>query len=240
MTTTEAPLLPTFRWKPWHGIVLGFLGLLVAGVLAFAIFKPIRVLPRMRLAPGFALKDQSDRIFTNEDLRGQFVLYNFTYTGCQPPDCPQTDAIMQDVYRRLGEAQTDGVPVSLVTMSFDPERDTPQQLAAYAQNLGADPEQWRFLTGEPNRLKSIIGGGFGVYYEPIVPLQEGGGFTFNPTLVLVDGLGIVRAVYNNRTTLPDADRILRHLGVLGEEVRNSQGMARLGYEAAHLFLCYAS
>ena len=239
MTTTEAPLLSSFHWKLWHGVVLGFLGLLVAGVLAFAIFKPIRVLPRMRLAPAFALTDQSGRTFTNEDLRGQFVLYNFTYTGCQPPDCTQTNAIMQDVYRRLGEAQTDGVPVSLVTISFDPERDTPQKLAAYAQNLGADPERWHFLTGEPNRLKSIIGGGFGAYYEPVVPLQEGGAFTFSPTMVLVDGLGIVRAVYNTRTTLPDADRILRHLGVLGEEVRNSQGMTRLGYEAAHLFLCYA-
>ena len=234
MTTTEAPLLPSFHWKLWHGVVLGFLGLLVAGVLAFAIFKPIRVLPRMRLAPGFALTDQSGQTFTNEDLRRQFVLYDFTYTGCQPPDCPQTNAIMQDVYRRLGEAQTGGVPVSLVTISFDPERDTPQQLAAYAQKLGADTERWHFLTGEPNRLKSIIGGGFGAYYE-----SKDGGFTFSPTMVLVDGLGIVRAVYNNRTTLPDADRILRHLDVLGEEVRNSQGMARLGYEAAHLFLCYA-
>jgi cytochrome oxidase Cu insertion factor (SCO1/SenC/PrrC family) len=41
---------------------------------------------------------------------------------------------MQDVYRRLGEAETISIPMSLVTISFDPNRDTPQRLAAYAQN----------------------------------------------------------------------------------------------------------
>jgi len=41
------------------------------------------------------------------------------------------------------------------------------------------------------------------------------------------------------TEVSNADRILRHLGVLAEEVRNSKGTTKLAYEAAHLFLCYA-
>ncbi|MCS7040866.1 MAG: hypothetical protein NZP34_14765, partial [Caldilineales bacterium] len=61
----------------------------------------------------------------------------------------------------------------------------------------------------------------------------------DPVYILVDGWGIIRREYRYRTLTPDVDRIVRHIGVLAEEVRNSRGAARLAYEAAHLFLCYA-
>jgi protein SCO1/2 len=123
----------------------------------------------------------------------------------------------------------------LVTISFDPAHDTPEVLRAYAQAVGADPARWRFATGDPARLKHIIGGGFEVYYAP----NDDGSYTFDPAFVLVDGWGIIRAEYHYRTLVPDTERMLRHIGVIAEEVRNSKGAARVAYEAAHLFLCYA-
>ena len=62
--------------------------------------------------------------------------------------------------------------------------------------------------------------------------------SFDPTLVLVDGWGVIRGEYKYQTILSDAYKIVRHLGILGEEIRNSSGAASLAYEAAHLFLCY--
>ena len=50
------------------------------GVMAFTIFEPIQVLPRIRLAPGFAMTDQAGDRLTSEDLRGEIVLYSFAYT----------------------------------------------------------------------------------------------------------------------------------------------------------------
>ncbi|MCP4169016.1 MAG: SCO family protein [Chloroflexi bacterium] len=234
--TQAPPLLPTIKLKRWHQVLLGALILLVLGLVAFVTFQPIQVLPRIRLAPGYALTDQDGQRLTNEDLRGHYVLYNFTHTDCLAPDCPQNDLILSELQQRLGEDVSGGAPVSFVTMSFDPEKDTPEQLRTYAQTLGADTEQWRFVSGDPARLKSIIGGGFEAYYQQ----NEDGTWDFSPTMVLVDGWGIVRAVYNSRTVTPDADTLIRHLSVLAEELENSQGVARLGYEAAHLFLCYAS
>jgi hypothetical protein len=57
--------------------------------------------------------------------------------------------------------------------------------------------------------------------------------------VLVDGWGIIRGKYRYQVQVPDADRILRHIGVLAEEVQKATGPNKLIYEAAHLFLCYA-
>lgn len=220
-----------FHWW-WILVVVGVL--LVVGVFAFAIFKPIKVLPRMRLAPGFTLTDQSGQRLTSEDLRGQVVLFNFLYTGCGAK-CDQMNATMQEVQQRLGEVELGGLPVQFVTISFDPAHDTPDALARYAESLGADTSQWRFATGDPARLKEMIGGGFEVYYAP----DDAGGFQFDPTFVLVDGWGIIRGKYRYQVQVRDADRILRHFGVLAEEVQKATGANKLIYEAAHLFLCYS-
>lgn len=206
-------------------------GLPILGVIAFATLRPIQVLPRIRLAPGFALADQDGARLTNEDLRGQVVLYNFTYTGCAAP-CPPTSAVMRAVQDRLSEVDASGPPISLVTISFDPERDSPETLRAFAAEAGADPARWRFATGEATRLKYALGGGFGLYYA----LQPEGAFTFDPLFVLVDGWGIVRAEY--RTATPEVDRLLRDIRLVITEARNSRGAAKYAYEAAHLFLCY--
>jgi protein SCO1/2 len=140
---------------------------------------------------------------------------------------------MRTVQDRLAGRDLDATPVSLVTISFDPERDTPAALQAYARAAGADPNRWRFATGDPARIKDIIGGGFEAYYEP----DGQAGFKFAPAFFLADGWGIIRAEYRNET--PDPERILKHIEVVEEEVRNSKGVAKVAYEAAHLFLCYA-
>jgi protein SCO1/2 len=222
-----------FHWR-WWWLVIGLLAMIVLGILAFAIFQPIKVLPRMRLAPGYILTDQDGQRLTNEDLLGKVVVYNFLYTGCGA-ECAAMNATMRAVQDRLAEVNPGIMPVQFVTISFDPERDTPEKLNAYAMEQGADPAQWRFATGDPARMKQIIGDGFEAYYAP----DGQGGFQFDPSFTLVDGWGIIRGEYRYQVETPDADRILRHIGVLAEEIQKSKGANKLIYEAAHLFLCYS-
>ncbi len=204
-------------------------------MLAFATFKPILVLPRMGLGPGFLMTDQNSARLTNEDLRGQLVLYNFTYTNCVAP-CPETGTVMRLVQEQLPQMGTRGLPVTLVTLSFDPERDNAAQLRRYAERFGADPAIWRLATGEAMTLKYTIGGGFGVYYQANPAGDAKGDFTFEPMFVLVDGAGIVRAKY--RTATPDLTILQRDIELVAKEVDESTGAGRLVYEAAHLFVCY--
>ena len=214
---------------PWW--LYGLVALPVLGIVAFATLRPVQVLPRIALAPGFALTDQDGARFTNEDLRGKIVLYNFTYTRCTGA-CPQTGETMRVLQTRLGEIDAGDIPIVLVTISFDPAHDTSERLKAYAAQMGADAARWRIATGDATRLKYALGGGFNLYYAP----NPDGTFTFDPLFVLVDGWGIIRAFY--RTATPAPERLLRDLRLVIQETRNSTGVGRLAYEAAHLFLCY--
>lgn len=211
----------------FYGVLLLFL----AGVVAFATLRPILVLPRITLAPGFALTDQDGSRLTNEDMRGKLVLYNLTYTDCAEP-CPPTSTVMQEVAARLPELENGTVPVELVTISIDPQRDTPERLAQYAAGLDADTSRWHFVTGPLERLKWVIGSGFRVYFDH----KEDGRIVFDPAFMLVDGMGILRAEY--RTAAPGADRILGDMQLVLDEIARSKGANKVAYEAAHLFMCY--
>jgi protein SCO1/2 len=209
--------------------------LLIISAFSFKVFQPIKVLPRMRLSPAYSFVDQDGQPLTSETLRGQFVLYSFTYTHCPEP-CYNTNETIKEIQSRLGEVELGNIPVSFVTISIDPDRDTPEVLNAYGKALGADFSHWKFATTTNKALlKTIVGSGFETYYED----KGDGTFALDPGFVLVDGWGIIRAEYRYTTEISDADRILRHFGVLAEEVQNSTGSAKLAYEAAHLFLCYA-
>ena len=211
--------------------------LLVLGAIAFKVFQPVQVVPRIRLSPGFSLIDQNGARLTNEDLRGQFVLYNFIYTRCPEP-CYNLNQTMLAIQSRLAEAELGDIPMTFVTISFDPEYDTVEVLKDYADSVGADSDLWKFVTTQnADLLKHIIGGSFEAYYEPKGDDAENA-FSMSPKIVLVDGWGIIRGEYRYQTLAPDTDRILRHIGVLATEVRNSEGAATLAYEAAHYFLCY--
>ncbi|MDP1548204.1 MAG: SCO family protein [Anaerolineales bacterium] len=221
--------------KTFLYILYGVLAVIILSVFAFTVFQPIQVLPRMQLAPAFNLTAQTNTPLTSEDLRGGFTLYTITYTNCPAP-CYNINEIMQEVQSRLDEVPLGGIPVNFVTISIDPDRDTPEVLNTYAQSIGADTSNWWFATTtNKSLLKTIIGSGFETYYED----KGDGAFAFDPSFVLVDGWGIVRSEYRYVTEVSNADRILRHLGVLAEEVHNSTGSTKLAYEAAHLFLCYA-
>lgn len=218
----------SFRW--WHA-ALALLVLAVLGLVIFVTLQPVQVLPRMTLAPGFSLMDQNGVRLTSEDMRGKMTLYNFTYTNCASP-CPETGSAMRVMQETLETVDTGDIPVRLVTISFDPERDDVAALQEWSAAHGADPSVWSVVTGPERNLKTIIGAGFSTYYAQ----NEDGSFTFDPAFVLVDGNGIIRTKY--RTAAPDPVTFARDLGLITQEVANSSGPSKLAYEAAHLFLCY--
>jgi protein SCO1/2 len=204
---------------------------LIAGALiAFFTLRAYGVLPRLGVGPGFALIDQAGQTVTSEDLRGSVVVYSFGYTGCDD-ECDDTFTIVNDTQARLAElGLPPEVPVEFVTISLDPERDSPGQLASFVAANGLAAPNWRFLTGNPTVLKTIVGHGFEVFYEEL----PDGTLRFEPTIVLVDDRGVVRAEY--RDELPSTGTLARDVESVVNEATTA-GVSGMVYSAAHLFGC---
>lgn len=212
------------------GVVLG---MFMLGMLVLIVFRPVTVVPRLDLAPGYALVDQAGHRLTSEDLRGAIAIYTVGYASCRTR-CFPTDSILAEVQARLGEAELGEIPVRLVSISVDPARDTPAVLDSLALDRGADPAVWSFVTGEPAALKTLIGTGFELYYSD----PEDGEISYDPAFLIVDGNGLLRRKY--RVGLPSADRLLNDLRLIAKEARAATGASKLAYEAAHLFACYSN
>lgn len=219
------------RWARRAGLVFVVLAL---GVVAFALFQPIQVLPRIRIAPGFAMVDSNGDLLTSDSTRGNVTLYGFAYGDCGS-ECDQIRQTMAEVAERAqDEVDLGDVELDLVTVSFDPANDT-DRLDALAAEWGADGDTWVWATPTPaDATKTILSQGFRLYYES----NADGSLSFDPRFVIVDGWGVVRGEYTYSTLIDDADKLIRHIGLLGEEIRNSTGVASVAYEAAHIFLCY--
>lgn len=102
-----------------------------------------------RAAPDFTLQDADGREVSLEDFRGKVVALHFIYASC-PDECPlHTDLIarVQEMVNRTPMRDL----VHFVTITTDPERDTPEVLKAYGPTHGLDPANWVFLTSGPER-----------------------------------------------------------------------------------------
>jgi protein SCO1/2 len=114
--------------------------------------------PKGKLRPGdavadFELRDQSGRTVRLSDFRGKVVAIDFIYTRCPLPDvCPRLSANFATLQKRFA-----GRDLVLLSVTVDPEYDTPAVLAEYAKRWGADGRGWRFLTGDVARVAAQLG-----------------------------------------------------------------------------------
>lgn len=161
------------------------------------------------------------------------TVYSFAPLDCGDR-CAAQFTTLREVQRRASrEADLGGAPLRFVTIALadDP---TPAQLAAGAAAAGADGRTWRFAGADWDAIRTAVGAGFRRY----VGRAPDGTIEFDPGVVVVDTRGVVRADNRYRTISSDADKLVRQLKLLGDELRYAHGPAAAAYSAAHLFLCY--
>jgi cytochrome oxidase Cu insertion factor (SCO1/SenC/PrrC family) len=142
---------------------------------------------------------------------GGAALVSFVYLSC-PDACPMATAVLQRVDRQVAADRRLAGRVEIVTVSFDPVRDTPAKMAAYRASA-APRGRWRFLTSaDPEAVAPVLADfGQNVLFVP----GETAPVTHMLKVFLVDGEGRIRNVYS--TGFLDA-RILVNdlLTVIGE------------------------
>src|SRR5688500_5841513 len=109
-------------------------------------------LPTIGEAPDFALISQDGAEVTLEALRGKVVAVTFIYTSC-PDVCPMLTDKVARVQDELGADF--GSKIAFLSISVDPEHDTPEVLSEYAEALGANLAGWSFLTGTPAAIREV-------------------------------------------------------------------------------------
>jgi protein SCO1/2 len=144
-------------------------------------------LPTIVPAPDFALTSQDGAQVTLEALRGKVVAVTFIYTWC-PDICPMLTDKMARVQDELGEDF--GTKVAFVSITIDPERDTPAALKEYAKSFKADFTGWSFLTGEPATVLEVAH-----RYGVAVARQADGAVDHTLLTTLIDRDGRMRVQY---------------------------------------------
>ena len=114
-------------------------------------------------APATVLVDQEGKAFSLADFKGKAVGVTFIFTRCPLPDfCPRMNLNFSEVERRLAADPKLYGATQLLSVSFDPEHDTPAVLKAFRDPFlkgvpGVVPGHWRFATGTLERIKEFAG-----------------------------------------------------------------------------------
>ena len=167
--------------------------LLVLAVPVVAMLQQTEPLPELGEAPAFALIDQAGRAVSSTDLDGGVTVLDFIFTRCQNV-CPRLTSQMAVLDDRL-PPEVDGVPIRLVSITVDPDHDSPDILSAYAAEHGAQLDRWSFLTGSPTQVRATIEG----FQQAAEPQDlDGDGkpddFTHSLRFLVLDTHGRIRAM----------------------------------------------
>lgn len=146
------PQARRIAWPVWGGLTL--VGLTMLALVLFVAVKlrqtPGPPLPVYGSIADFTLTNQHGSVVSLADLRGRVWVADIIFTRCAGP-CPQMTRQM----KQLQDALPPASQAKLVTLTTDPDFDTPPVLKAYAERFGAAPARWMFLTGAKGQIAKL-------------------------------------------------------------------------------------
>jgi protein SCO1 len=156
--------------------------------------------PRVRegdMMPPFELTDQSGERITLETFRGHPFVLTFIFTRCPIPNfCPLMSKNFSDLQKAVKDGSGKLAQMHLLSISFDPEFDTPQILETYADHAQADPKIWTFATGEKSKVENLTRA-FSVYVQ-----TEGGTISHGLATALITENGKIAKIWRGNGWTP--------------------------------------
>lgn len=169
--------------------------------------------PILGVVPDFSLTEASGRTVKKSDLKGSFWVASFVFTRCAT-SCPMTVVELASLQDELPSE------VRLVSITVDPEYDSPEVLSEYAKNVGADVDRWIFLTGDKDDIYRCIREGFHLAVQENPEGKPGWEVAHSPRLALVDAKGQIRGYYNSSDG-EDVARLRSDIDQLLERARDT-------------------
>ena len=137
--------------------------------------------------PSFKLLNQDGEYVSNFDLMGYNYIVNFFFTSC-PTICPTTTLNLIELQKKINAYGVENFKI--ISISVDPENDTPLKMKEYAQSMNINLSNWSFLTGPEQEIYDIVTSGFSlaVGKDDLAP----GGVFHSPSITIVDKQGYIR------------------------------------------------
>lgn len=156
--------------------------------------------------PEFSFVNQEGQMKGKADMLGKITVVDFFFTSC-PSICP----VMSKEMERVNDMFRDEPVVQILSISIDPEYDTPEILKEYADKHNAEAGKWDFLSGDKLATYELARCGF------VIPTIDGFGvpddFVHSDKFILVDELGRIRGYYSG-TNREDVDLLMLETKVL--------------------------
>jgi protein SCO1 len=153
-------------------------------------------LPEYGEVQPFTLTNQSGTVVTLDDLAGKVWVADVIFSRCAGP-CPKMTAEMS----KLQASFPAGEPLRFITLTTDPEYDTPKVLKRYSEKFNGDAQRWLFLTGPKKEILGNLAIGSlklgAVEKEEDQRQNENDLFIHSTMFVLVDKRGKLRGVYES-------------------------------------------
>jgi protein SCO1/2 len=156
--------------------------------------------PRLKegdVLPSFSLTTEAGEALSAETLRGHPTLITFIFTRCPMPNfCPRMSSNFAELQKVIQNGRGEMAQARLLSITIDPDFDSPAVLKNYAQHAGADPKLWSFATGEAAQIDELTKA-FAVYRQ-----AEGGTISHGLTTALISREGKIAKLWRGNEWKP--------------------------------------
>jgi protein SCO1/2 len=155
--------------------------------------------PRRNPLLDYKFTNELGRAVSLSDFHGEALAITFIYTRCPLPDyCPRLSKNFQEASLKLAAMPDAPTNWHFLSVTFDPEFDSPAMLRAYGNSYQYDPAHWSFLTGPLEKIGALAEGS-GVTFVP-----EAGTINHNFRTLIIDATGHLQMVFPTSGNLSDA------------------------------------
>mgnify|MGYP001265401953 FL=1 len=174
-----------------------------------------------RKAPDFLLTNQDSILISNDDMIGKVYVLEFFFTRC-PDICIEMNQNMKLLDEEFGDSNDFGI----ISITIDPNNDTPSILKKYSEALDVKSQNWHFLTGEKDYIYDLANIGFNIFANQNSNFI--GGFEHQGYFALIDKDGYIRSRKDSF-----GNPIMYYLGI-NDINAIQQGIGMLNYDIKKL------
>jgi protein SCO1/2 len=174
-----------------------------------------------RKAPDFLLTNQDSILISNDDMIGKVYVLEFFFTRC-PDICIEMNQNMKLLDEEFGDSNDFGI----VSITIDPNNDTPSVLKKYSEALDVKSQNWHFLTGQKDYIYDLANIGFNIFANQNSNFI--GGFEHQGYFALIDKDGYIRSRKDSF-----GNPIMYYLGI-NDINAIQQGIGMLNYDIKKL------